>query len=101
MGGADGTNNFRSGTDRDNDGLMLDLRQDMEELSSERDEDELPEEDEKRCRRLLPLTSDSVKMLQIYSVERRQKWGRKERKVESEKKEVGRGTRKHDEHRDK
>ena len=34
--------------------------------------------------RILPLTSDCLEMLRIYSVERRQKWGRKERKVESE-----------------
>ena len=36
-----------------------------------REEDELPEEDEKRCLGLLPLTSDSLEMLRIYSVERR------------------------------
>ena len=30
-----------------------------------RDEDKLPEEDEKGCRRLLPLTSDSLEMLRI------------------------------------
>ena len=66
-----------------------------------REEDELLEEDEKRCLGLLLLTSDSLEMLRIYSVERRHKWGRKEREVELEKKEVGRGTRKHDEHRDK
>ena len=46
-------------------------------IITERDEDELPEEDEKRCRRLLPLTSDSLEMLRIYSVGRRQKWGEK------------------------
>ena len=39
--------------------------------------------------RLLPLASDSLKMLRIYSVERRQKWGRKEREVESERRKAG------------
>ena len=34
--------------------------------------------------RILPLTSDRLEMLRIYGVERRQKWGRKEREVESE-----------------
>ena len=33
---------------------------------------------------LLPLTSASLEMLQICSVERRQKWGRKGREIESE-----------------
>ena len=42
--------------------------------------------------RILPLTSDSLEMLRIYSVEGRQKWGRKERRIESEMRGGGRGT---------
>ena len=69
--------------------LMLDLKIVYGRTNiTRREEDELPEEEEKRCFGLLPLTSDSLEMLRIYSVERRQKWGRKEREVESERRKV-------------
>ena len=49
-----------------------------DELSTrERGEDDLPEEDEKDVVRLLPLTSDSLEMIQVQNGESRQKGGRK------------------------
>ena len=57
----------------------------MNELSSQK---EMRMNYLKKTRRddvgLLPLTSDSLEMLWIFSVERRQKWGRKEREIELE-----------------
>ena len=71
--------------------LMLDLKIVYgRTIITRREEDELPEEDKKRCLGLLPLTSDSLEVLRIYSVERRQKWGREEREVESERRRGGR-----------
>ena len=44
---------------------MLDLRFKETNYFPKRDEEELPEEDEKRCRRLFPLTSESLEVLSI------------------------------------
>ena len=58
-------------------------------LRSSHEQDISSEEDEKRCLGLLPLTSDSLEMLRIWSSKRRQKWGRRDREIESEKRFTG------------